>query len=100
MSDQVFWRSTSQKSVDRAVDRRAQNVHDQLAGSGPGRPGGRPSRELCSLDPAPVDWAVDRWRNGQKSDRWAVDRQQDFLLSYPQRLVFGAYLYGAILGCC
>ena len=38
---------------------------------------GRPSRELCSLDLAPVDRAVDRWHNGRKSDRWPVDRAVD-----------------------
>ena len=77
----------------------------------------RPSRELCSLDLASVDRAstgrskprIDRpgsrpsGCNGQKFDRWPVyqpvDRQQDFLLSWLQRLYFGACLYGAVLGC-
>ena len=48
-----------------------------LSGSGPGRPGSRPARELCSLDPASVDRAVDRWHNGRKSDHWPVDRAVD-----------------------
>ena len=107
--------------VDRTIDRDrsrstapvnqcVQTCTASLAGGPVDRPG-RPPRELCSLDPASVDWAVDRWHNDQKSYRWhngrksdswsvdrAVDRQQSFLLSCPQQLVFRAYLYAAILG--
>jgi len=54
ISVQAFWRLT-----DRAVDRCAQNVHGPF-GLRASRPGGRPSRELCSLDLAPVNRAIDR----------------------------------------
>jgi len=108
----VTWSSAGrprQKSVDRSDRPMCTSVHDRLglragrpsrstvqrallSGSRPGRPGGRPARELCSLDPASVDRAVDRWHSDRKSDRWtvdrAVDRQQNFLLSLAQRLVF------------
>ena len=39
----------------------------------PGRPA--ESSALCSS--ATVDWPVDRWLNGQNSDRWPVDRAVD-----------------------
>ena len=44
---------------------------------GPGRPGGRPDRETCSLYPGSVGRPVDRWHNGLKYDRWRVGRTVD-----------------------
>ena len=50
-----------QKSVDRSGRRTCTNVHASL-GWWAGRPGGRPSRELCSLEMAPIARPVDRQR--------------------------------------
>ena len=103
--------------VDRGRSR-STDVHRTCTQQGwwAGRPGGRPSRELCSLEMAPVDRAgrpaessalciqsrsigpVDRRLNGQKDDRWPVDRPVDrkgnSALSSCQRAdSFGGYKY-------
>ena len=58
----------------------------------PGRPGGRPAREPLLSGSGRVDRAVDRRLNGQKFDRWPVDRPVDrkvnFNLSASQRADF------------
>ena len=106
----VFWPSTSRPS-QRSVDRCAQTC-TALFGWRAGRRTRSIARELCSLNLTGRStgielllfvsrpWSTGRSTDGQKSDRWpvnrAVDRQQEFLLSCPQWLVFGAYLYGAI----
>ena len=102
MVDRVRSRSTG------LVDRCAQTC-TALFGWTAGRPTRSTAREFCSLDLAPgpggrlaessalciqasVDPPVDRWHNGQKSDRWlvdrAVDRQQGILLSWPPTAIF------------
>jgi len=110
MLDLAFCRSTGRSTateVGRPV--RSTDVHS-LFGWRAGRLTRSTARDLCSLDLAPVDWAVDRqrasalciqasadravdlWHNGQKSDRWpidrAVDRQQSFLLSCTPTAIF------------
>ena len=73
--------------------RRAQNVHAMSAGGPVDRPGrpqrasalwkapvdraGRPAESSALCIPATVDRPVDCWLNGQKSDRWPVDRAID-----------------------
>ena len=92
------------KSVDRAVDRRAQTCTPVLAGGpvdrpdrpsrelcsleSPGRPTGRPDRDQCSLYLTSVDRPVDRWHNGLKYDRWPVTGRSTASSDRPQRLVF------------
>ena len=71
-----FWlegRSTGRSTVQRAL----------LFGSGPGRPGGRPARELCYLDLVSVDRVVDRKHNGQKYDRCAGRSTGRSILTFP-----------------
>ena len=85
MFDYAFCRSTgrSTETVGRPV--RSTDVHKRAQAIW--LEGRSTARELCSLDLAPVDRAVDRWHNDQKSDRWpvdrAVDRQQHQLLIWP-----------------
>ena len=110
--------------VDRARSRstgRSTDVHKTcttiwLVGWSTGR---STVREPCSLDLALVDravnrpessalwirphrWAVDRWHNGQKSDRWPVDRavdwQHDFLLCWTPTASFWRPIYWACFG--
>ena len=109
MLDQVFCRSTG------PVDRCAQTC-TTLFGWRADRPTRSIARELCYLDLALVDWAVerqsastlciqatvnrpvDRWHNSQKSDRWPVDRQQHQLLSWPPTAIFWEPINWASLG--
>ena len=115
-------KASSDLSVDRPVDRarsrsigRSTDVHKR-AQPRAGRPHSRPPESLCSLKMAPVDRAVDWQRdllslsrlrstgsvdrlfNGQKSDRWSIDRQQDLLLSWPPTATFWEPIKGASLG--
>ena len=83
----------SKKSVDRAVDRCEQTCTAKgrstareplLSENGPvDRAVDR--RVICQFT---VDRPVDRWHNGQKSNRWPVDRQQGDLLSWPPTATF------------
>ena len=94
---QQFWlegRSTGRwiaiAPVDRPVDRlescalliwpRSTGRSTGRSSLGHGRPGDRPTGP-----------------NGQKFDRWPVDRQVILTCSLTQRLYFEAYLYGAVL---
>ena len=60
------------RSADRPTA--APTVRKMIVG---GRPGGRPDREPALCIQATVDRPVDRWPNGQKSDRWPVSRAVD-----------------------
>ena len=48
-----------------------------LSGKAPVDRTGRPDRESALCIQATVDRPVDRWLNGQNSDRWLVDRAVD-----------------------
>ena len=101
----------SQKSVDRVVDRRARTCTAKgrsttrsttreplLSGNGPIDQ----AVDRCVICQFTVDRPVDRWHNGQKSDRWpvdrAVDRQQFRLLSWTPTTTFLKPIKGASLG--
>ena len=59
----------NQGTVDPAVDQRAQSCAC-LAAQWAGRPGGRPARELCSLENFGRPAGRPQFPNGQKIDRW------------------------------
>ena len=109
MLDQAFCWSTGRLIATEVGRPMYTDVHGMF-GWRTGRPTRSTARELCSLDlalvnravdrqrasalciQASVDWSVDRWHNSQKSDRWPVDqavvRQQSFLLSWTPTAIF------------
>ena len=65
----------------------------------PGRPGGRPAESSALCIHATVDRLIDRWLNGQKSDRWPVDWAVDRQVILAVTTNFWSLFKGGFGGC-